>query len=251
MRRRKAILLTGAPGVGKSTLLHSLFTNIVSREPTAIPLIEVRGFVTREIRNPTTQQREGFEVEVLSSVGTSGSNRFVFAHVDQSQLPSSSSSSLAKFRQVSRYWVDVKAFEDLLVKPHLDPKTFLHVSSSQGPQGATHDNARATGTDAHQQTKVVYIIDEIGPMACSSTLFRKLVTQLLDFNSNLHLSVTGRAEKWETMVVASIALKSQDKFINGIKARQDVELWQVSKRNRNELQQQLLDHVLSGGGVAK
>jgi nucleoside-triphosphatase len=73
---------------------------------------------------------------------------------------------------------------------------------------------------------VVVVVDEVGKMECFSPIFRDTLTRLLD--SHYH-------------VVGSIAQKG-DRFIQKIKARDDVLLISVSAKNRDtpELLSQLL-----------
>jgi nucleoside-triphosphatase len=65
----------------------------------------------------------------------------------------------------------------------------------------------------------LYIIDEIGKMECFSTLFVRKVTSLLDCRRP---------------VVATIALKGGG-FIAEVKNRPGAALWEVTKKNRNEM----------------
>jgi nucleoside-triphosphatase len=73
----------------------------------------------------------------------------------------------------------------------------------------------------------VVVIDEIGKMECFSPIFKQVLMKLLDSDHQ---------------VIGSIAQKG-DKFIQEIKARDDVLLFNVSEKNRNssELFSQLLD----------
>ncbi|KPK26917.1 MAG: hypothetical protein AMJ61_07415 [Desulfobacterales bacterium SG8_35_2] len=63
----------------------------------------------------------------------------------------------------------------------------------------------------------LFIIDEIGKMECFSELFMKKISALI--NS-------------ETPVVATIALKGGG-FVSAVKNRHGVELWEVTKKNRD------------------
>ena len=70
-----------------------------------------------------------------------------------------------------------------------------------------------------ERPDTLVVIDEIGKMECFSELFRKTLVKVLDSNHR---------------VIGSISLKG-DRFIQKIKAREDVLLVHVSKHNRDEL----------------
>ena len=65
----------------------------------------------------------------------------------------------------------------------------------------------------------IVVIDEIGKMECFSPLFRQTLIKILNA---------------ENPVIASIAQKG-DRFIQGIKKRGDILLFQISEKNRDEM----------------
>jgi nucleoside-triphosphatase len=71
--------------------------------------------------------------------------------------------------------------------------------------------------------RAILLIDEIGKMECFSLRFVTAVRSLLD----------GRRP-----MVATVAIKGGG-FIAEAKARPDVEIWQVTKANREELPERL------------
>jgi nucleoside-triphosphatase len=75
----------------------------------------------------------------------------------------------------------------------------------------------------------VMLIDEIGKMECLSTRFVDAVRALLD---------------GPIPIVATIALSGRG-FIADVKARPDVELWDVTLANREELPRQLAERLAS------
>ncbi len=86
--QRKTILLTGRPGVGKTTLIRHLAELLSNRA--------IAGFYTGEIRE--AGQRQGFGATTFSG------GSCVLAHV-----------SLKSRQRVGRYGVDVAAFERLVL----------------------------------------------------------------------------------------------------------------------------------------
>lgn len=87
------LMLTGPPGVGKTTLVHRVLEGL--------PPEAVCGFVTRELRRGG--RRVGFAVETLAGESA------VLAHVDTRSQ-----------HRVGRYQVDLVAFEAIAL-PAIDP----------------------------------------------------------------------------------------------------------------------------------
>jgi len=78
----------------------------------------------------------------------------------------------------------------------------------------------------HASTRLV-IIDEIGKMECFSERFKELLIECLN------------SEKW---VLATIALKGRG-FIEEVKGRHDIKLFEITQRNRNFLLSDILSEV--------
>ncbi len=81
------VLVTGRPGIGKTTVLMKLLEELGG--------VHVDGFYTGEIRKG--KQREGFELVSLDG------KKMTLAHIDMKSP-----------HRVGRYGVDVEGFEDLL-----------------------------------------------------------------------------------------------------------------------------------------
>jgi len=168
------LLLTGIPGIGKTTLIRAVLKQ----------LSEVRcaGFYTEEKRHGG--QRIGFKVVTLD--GQEGT----LASIGR------------KEPTVGRYSVHVEEFEKLAL-PQLDPEI--------------------TPAD-------LYVIDEIGKMELLSPRFRNKVVDLLAQPSNL---------------LATIAKKGKG-FIEQLKARNDIELIEVTRENRDRLVGEIAGRILEG-----
>ncbi|MHC4339232.1 MAG: NTPase [Planctomycetota bacterium] len=159
----KVLLLTGAPGVGKTTVVRKIADALADRE--------VRGFLTREMRSHG--RRVGFRIESLSGeVAT-------MAHVEFSSP-----------HRVGRYGVDVDTI-DRIVEEALVPES----------------------------TTEMHLVDEIGKMECFSHRFVAAMRLLLE---------AGRP------LIATVALRGSG-FIAEVKRRPDVEIVEVTLRNRNDL----------------
>lgn len=155
------LLLTGRPGVGKTTVIVRLAEQLADRQ--------VAGFYTEEIRE--AGRRQGFRAVTFAG-GTT-----LLAHV-----------AFDSRQHVGRYGVDVAAFERLVLSELTRPAD-------------------------------VFLIDEIGKMECFSCRFTDAVRRLLGSPS---------------AVVATVAA-SGGGFIAEVKARPDVEVFQVTHENRNDL----------------
>ncbi|CAL0314270.1 unnamed protein product [Lupinus luteus] len=91
----KCFLVTGPPGVGKSTLIMKVFETLNASNPN----LKVQGFYTREVRQ--TGQRVGFEVVTLDG-RTCPLASAKFSSPESLRWPS-----------VGKYKVDVTSFETL------------------------------------------------------------------------------------------------------------------------------------------
>ncbi len=111
--RKKKILMTGPPGVGKTTLIKQLSKRLAPLHPV--------GFYTEEIREGGV--RKGFEL--LSLEGTKG----VLSHIDF-KTP----------YRVGKYRVDVRGFEVFLKTiPFFNPETHLIILDEIGKMESLSD----------------------------------------------------------------------------------------------------------------
>lgn len=172
MPQRKTIphvlLITGVPGVGKTTVLR--------RVSQRLGAIRICGFYTEELREHGS--RRGFRL-----VGFEGEEGII-AHVD-----------LPQRCRIGRYGVDVAALDRL----------------SQATLALDRDCA-------------LYLVDEIGRMECLSNGFVSAMHTLLDAGAPM---------------VATIGKKGSG-FIAEVKARNDIEMWEVTQANRDELPDQVI-----------
>ena len=165
----KNILLTGAPGVGKTTLLRGVLERL--DRPCG-------GFFTREVRD-ADGRRAAFELVTL------GGQTGLLAQLD-----------LQSPWRVGRYGVTLKALEALAV-----PAIFAAARAGQ-----------------------VVVIDEIGPMEFFSEHFCAAVQEALD----------------NAPVVLGTIVQRSTPLGNRIKTRSDVQLIEVTCRNRDRLSESVL-----------
>lgn len=157
------LLLTGPPGIGKTTLVIGVADSLGG--------YRLGGLTTEEIRQ--RGRRVGFALVPFSG------RRRIMAHRD-----------LDSRQRVSRYGVDVAAI-DAVVDEAISPLPELEL----------------------------FIVDEIGRMECFSARFVAAMRRLLDD---------------PRPVVATVAARGGG-LIAQAKARPDVELLEVSVRNRDQL----------------
>ncbi len=155
------LLLTGSPGVGKTTALRTVAAGLGRRR--------LSGFYTEEIRH--RGERRGFRAVTFDG------RTATMAHV-----------SVRSPARVGKYGVDVAVVDELA------------------------RSALAPGGD-------VYLVDEIGKMECLSQEFVAAMRALLDAGPP---------------VVATVALRG-DGLIAEVKRRPDVETWEVTRANRDDI----------------
>jgi nucleoside-triphosphatase len=168
MTNPHVLLLTGSPGVGKTTLIRTVAD--------ALSTQRLGGFYTAEIR--CHGRRQGFRLITFTG------REAVIAHVHFSYK-----------ERVSKYGVDVAAID------------------------AVVEEALAIG-----KSVAIYLVDEIGKMECLSDRFVAAMQALLD---------AGKP------VVATIAQKGGG-FIDEVKRRRDIELWELTPANRDSLSKKVL-----------
>lgn len=164
----RILLLTGAPGSGKTTVLHKVAE--------ALAPARLCGFYTEESREQGI--RRGFRL--VSFDGREG----VIAHVACRGQP-----------RVGKYGVNV-AVLDRLARISLAPR----------------------------EDCALYLVDEIGRMECLAPGFIAAIRTLFQARQPL---------------MATIALKGGG-FIEEVKTRGDVELWEVTRANRDRLPAEIL-----------
>ncbi len=165
------LLLTGAPGVGKTTAVCKLARLLAGWR--------IRGFYTEEML--LGGQRQGFRVRTFE--GREGT----LAHIH-----------LRTPYRVGRYGVDVRGFEEAV-----------------------------EGSLAWDPEVDLYLVDEIGKMECFAPKFVLALQKLLDSKGTL---------------VATVAQKGEG-LISEVKGRKDVELWEITSENRDQVPARLAEHL--------
>lgn len=174
--QKRILLLTGNPGIGKTTILLRIVEALKAKG------FSVGGMISREACKNGT--RVGFEILDLSF-----NARGWLAHINQKTGP-----------QVGKYRVNLEDLNNVGVNAILK---------------------------AVRDCDVV-AIDEIGPMELFSKKFKQAVKDAVE---------TGK------LVIGVIHWKAKDKLIDGIKAREDTEIFMVTYENRGKLHQLVLEKI--------
>jgi nucleoside-triphosphatase len=180
----KHLLLTGKPGVGKTTLCKNLLDILYARFPNRI-----KGFYTEEVRTKDGSKKStriGFDI-----VSVDHKTRATLARV----MPEGVQSRGPK---VSKYTVDVNSFE-------LNALPLINHSGSE---------------------MSIIVIDEIGKMELFSHRFKTQILKLFESSFVTLLC---------TVPINSIP------FVDSLKSRADVEIVEVTRENRDDLANSLLD----------
>lgn len=165
---RQNLLVTGRPGVGKTTLIRAIVEKLGPSK--------AEGFWSKEIREGG--RRVGFSIETLS--GKTG----VLAHCELGSGP-----------RLGRYFVNIKDIDEIAV-PAL--------------------------VSARESNKLI-IIDEIAKMELFSREFALEVQRCLN----------------SRRVIATIQQR-RGKFLDEVRARQDVKLLELTVSNRNEMPRMII-----------
>jgi len=172
--RQKNLLLTGLPGVGKTTVVRKVL-NLLP------PNFKAGGFFTEEVREGG--ERVGFQI-----VTTDGKRAWLARKGLQSP------------HKVGKYGVDAKAIESVIV-PALK--------------------------EALKEADLV-VIDEIAKMELSHPAFADVVWECLES----HKPVLG------------VIQQSRLPFLDKVRSRVDVRLWEVTPSNRDRLPNEVADELL-------
>jgi nucleoside-triphosphatase len=171
----KLILLTGAPGVGKTTTVNRVCSHYSAKG------MNIQGITTREIRE--NGQRIGFKVTDLAT-GKEG-------------------------------WL---ARKDSLVGPRIGS---YHVVSEDLESTGVRGIERGIEGPAD-----LVVVDEIGPMEMTSSLFRNAISRLL---------------KAERATVVTVKLGSSYPEVEQIRA-QSIQL-EITKNNREEIYRKITEYI--------
>mmetsp|Transcript_31643 Transcript_31643/g.51198 ORF Transcript_31643/g.51198 Transcript_31643/m.51198 type:complete len:269 (-) Transcript_31643:25-831(-) len=193
----KNVLITGYPGVGKTTCVRKVVQALNDKQNNYSSIIALNGFYSLERRQKSQSAgayRIGFDV--ISVVDeTSG----ILARTEQ-ELPSAVYNKYtmgqSTFHHVGKYIVDLEGFERFVL-PLLQSK---------------HNNGGSN-------KQAIFVIDEIGKMELFSRPFQNYTQRLLDDPS--------------VIVIATVPNKHNIAFVDRVKQRPDAKLFTLTQNNRD------------------
>lgn len=197
------ILITGKPGVGKTTIMKKILNNLKTNN------IQCKGFYTEEKRN-TNNVRIGFNVTTTEGVeGVLARIRYystVKILEDYINMFNSSSEMIIKPKtgsnfQVGKYVVHVNEFENLCLNL----------------------------VNCEDDSKII-LIDEIGKMELLSKKFETAIGSILKSSKNLR-------------VIATIPLKNNHNCIKDINEHKNAKLFNVTNTNRENIFLEIMEDV--------
>jgi nucleoside-triphosphatase len=202
MTTRPVLLLTGAPGVGKSTIIQRVIAQLPERPG---------GFFTREVRRHG--MRVGFEIVTLDG------ETAILATTD-------AHATFPNQRRLGRFIVNVEAVAQVAV-PAMERAAQRGALAAHQPETAEphRDSCSCSSARAQAPHAALVIVDEIGPMEIFSERFCDAVRNLLDD---------------ATCAVLGTIVGRPYRFADDVKKHPRVRLVNVTRENREQLPTQLL-----------
>jgi len=189
MNVKKHVLLTGIPGVGKTTLVKIVCKSLKENRHKTI-----HGFYTEEVRESTA--RIGFDVVTFNGDRTQLARKRDLVSMDM----------IKRNPSVGQYIVDIGGFEKYAL------------------------SALPTNLEFNHSNESIAVIDEIGKMELFSNKFKSIVSKL--FNQS------------DCTILATVPVNKNIKFVEDLKSRDDVIIFEVTKENRDILSNTIIDAFL-------
>ncbi|KAG5441567.1 Cancer- nucleoside-triphosphatase [Clonorchis sinensis] len=222
--KHNILLFTGKPGIGKTTLVSRLVTQLSKHVG-----VYLTGFFTEEVRVKEANRpphRIGFDVVSLEH----DTRNLSLALNKRAPLARIHSTSTKDLPRVGQYVVELESFEAVCVP-------CMKGVLEQCQQSLVDENI-----PGNMQTNItVCVIDEIGKMELMSNSFKRLVSDLIDRVSKSR----------QTVLVATIpSARLPDgrrgiPFVDELCSRPDVDLTEMTYSNRSFLPDQVYQAIIS------
>lgn len=248
MTSLKHVVLTGSPGVGKTTLVCKLVEYLKECHKD----IDVRGFYTTEVREGG--QRVGFDVVTLSA------DRFPLARKRAEGYGRGGGREM-----VGSYKVDVEAFGKSVLP------IIQKINNFKNDKSNNNFDLSCSNDIKKGNKKVILVIDEIGKMELINKQFEKEIKHLFaeefipENNYSKESNKMGEnggsgGNSWEgswgnsevkdscgngdeVVVLATIPQRSQSGVVENIRSHPQVKLFEVTRGNRNDLKDSILETI--------
>ncbi|CAH8622263.1 unnamed protein product [Schistosoma bovis] len=225
MSTSNILLVTGRPGIGKTTLVSHVFEELLKNG------IQAVGFKTEEVRQfySGKSTRLGFDVVLFDSSRT-------YPRASLARLINHSSQQVQHQPRVGQYLVNISSFESLAI-PCLQSiiNNLENVSSN--------NNVR-------KNDLIVCIIDEIGKMELCSSKFTYLIEKLISSISNLPTNSQRDIKHPTVVLLATVpSPKRQDgtrgiPLVDHICSMKEASIIEIDLSNRNKIIQEIMKRIL-------
>ena len=197
----KNILITGFPGVGKTTCIKHIVDAICDKNNKYWSSCSISGFYSQEKRKNLSYNYSEKKVRIGFDIINVIDGSYNILARTQDELPKhiydKYKMGSSTFKHVGKYIVDIAGFEKFVI-PLLTQNKKIQ---------------------KNEKIINIYIIDEIGKMELFSKQFEKSVQRIID--NQLFI------------VIATVPNKHNLQFVEKLKKRQDSKLFTLTRNNRN------------------
>ncbi|CAH8591664.1 unnamed protein product [Schistosoma mattheei] len=225
MSTSNILLVTGRPGIGKTTLVSHVFEELLKNG------IQAVGFKTEEVRQfySGKSTRFGFDVVLFDASRT-------YPRASLARLINHSSQQVQHQPRVGQYLVNISSFESLAI-PCL--------------QSIINDLENVSSiNNVRKNDLVVCIIDEIGKMELCSSKFTYLIEKLISSISNLPTNGQRDIKHPTVVLLATVpSPKRQDgtrgiPLVDHICSMKEASIIEIDLSNRDEIIQEIMKRIL-------
>ncbi|CAH8614281.1 unnamed protein product [Schistosoma guineensis] len=225
MSTSNILLVTGRPGIGKTTLVSHVFEELLKNG------IQAVGFKTEEVRQfySGKSTRFGFDVVLFDSSRT-------YPRASLARLINHSSQQVQRQPRVGQYLVNISSFESLAI-PCL--------------QSIINDLENVSSiNNVRKNDLIVCIIDEIGKMELCSSKFTYLIEKLISSISNLPTNSQRDIKHPTVVLLATVpSPKRQDgtrgiPMVDHICSMKEASIIEIDLSNRDEIIQEIMERIL-------
>ncbi|CAH8557890.1 unnamed protein product [Schistosoma turkestanicum] len=232
MSTSNILLVTGRPGIGKTTLVSRVFEELFKNG------IHTVGFKTEEVRQLYSgkSSRLGFDIVLFDSSRT-------YPRASLARISSQSGQQVQRQPRVGQYLVDIPSFESLAI-PCL--QSILN----------NLENVSSNSNSTKKNNLIVCIIDEIGKMELCSTKFTCCIEKLISSIVNLSTNNQRNVVKRPTIVLLATvpSSKRQDgtrgiPLVDRICSMKEALITEIDISNRDATVQEITKRILNCGSL--